>query len=178
MESVSAPPQLMVDKITERTIRVSELLQDVTAQNITRYGVEYIHGTAKVGSDRKVLVTSLDGEHSELLAKNILVATGSRPFHPDNIPFDDPDVWDSDEFFSPGRQLPKSIFIAGGGPVGVEFATVFAGLGVPTTIADAADRLIHTMDAEMSKLLGEHLKRIGVLYLDLLPERSNELMAA
>ena len=51
--------------------------------------------------------------------KNILVATGSRPFHPDNIPFDDPNIWDSDEFFSPGRQLPKSIFIAGGGLVGV-----------------------------------------------------------
>ena len=90
------------------------------------------------------------------------MATGSRPFHPDNIPFDDPNVWDSDEFFSAGRQLPKSIFIAGGGPVGVEFATVFAGLGVPTTIAHGADRLIHTMDAEMSKLVAEHLKRIGV----------------
>jgi NAD(P) transhydrogenase len=160
--TVSAPPHLVVEKIAERTKRVAELLQDVTAKNISRIGVEYIHGTAKIGSDHKVLVTSPGGEHHELIAKNILVATGSRPFHPDNIPFDDPDVWDSDEFFSPGRQLPKSIFIAGGGPVGVEFATVFAGLGVPTTIADGADRLIHTMDAEMSKLIGEHLKRIGV----------------
>jgi NAD(P) transhydrogenase len=156
--TVSAPPQLVVEKITERTIRVSELLQDVTAQNIARNGVEYMQGTAKVGSDRSVLLTSPGGEHHELLAKNILVATGSRPFHPDNIPFEDPDVWDSDEFFSPGRQLPKSIFIAGGGPVGVEFATVFAGLGVPTTISDSADRLIHTMDAEMSKLIAEHLQ--------------------
>jgi NAD(P) transhydrogenase len=98
--TVSDPPQLMVEKITERTILVSELLQDVTAQNIARNGVEYMHGTAKVGSDRKVLVTSPGGEHSELLAKNILVATGSRPFHPDNIPFEDPDVWDSDELLT------------------------------------------------------------------------------
>jgi glutathione reductase (NADPH) len=65
-------------------------------------------------------------------------------------------------FNPPGRQLPKSIFIAGGGPVGVEFAPVFAGLGVLTTISDSSDRLIHTMDAEMSKLVTEHLKRIGV----------------
>jgi NAD(P) transhydrogenase len=118
--AVSAPPHLLVEKITERTIRVAKLLQDVTAQNIARNGVEYMQGTAKLGSDRRVLVTSPGGEHHELLAKNILVATGSRPFHPDNIPFEDPDVWDSDEFFSPGRQLPKSIFIAGGGPVGVD----------------------------------------------------------
>jgi NAD(P) transhydrogenase len=160
--TVSAPPQIAVEKITERTIRVAESLQGLTAQNIARSGVEYMQGTAKVGSVRRVLVTSPGEVDRELLAKNILVATGSRPFHPDNIPFEDPDVWDSDEFFSAGRQLPKSIFIAGGGPVGVEFATVFAGLGVQTTIADSADRLIHVMDAEMSKLIGEHLKRIGV----------------
>ena len=160
--TVSAPPQLVIEKITERTIRVAELLQDLTAQNIARNGVEYVQGTAKVGSDRRLLVTSPADEHLELLAKNILVATGSRPFHPDNIPFEDPDVWDSDEFFSPRRQLPKSIFIAGGGLVGVEFATVFAGLGVPTTISDSADRLIHVMDAEMSELIAQHLKRIGV----------------
>ena len=86
-----------------------------------------MQGTAKVGSDLRVLVTSPGDEDHEVLAKNILVAAGSRPFHPDDIPFEDPDVWDSDEFFSPARQLPKSIFIAGGGPVGVEFATVFAG---------------------------------------------------
>jgi pyruvate/2-oxoglutarate dehydrogenase complex dihydrolipoamide dehydrogenase (E3) component len=71
----------VVEKITERTIRVAELLQDLIAQNIVRNGVEYVQGTAKVGSDRIVLVTSPGGEHHELLAKNILVATGSRPFH-------------------------------------------------------------------------------------------------
>jgi NAD(P) transhydrogenase len=160
--TVSAHPRLAVEKIAERTRLVAELLQDITARNIARNGVEYVQGTAKVGSDRRVLVISPGGKHHVLFAKNILVATGSRPFHPDNIPFEDPDVWDSEEFFSPGRRLPKSIFIVGGGPVGVEFATIFAGLGVPTTISDSADRLIHSMDAEMSKLIAKHLKRIGV----------------
>ena len=160
--TVSASPKLAVEKIAERTRRVAECLQDITAQNIARNGVEYVQGTAKIGSDRRVLITSPRGEHHELLAKNILIATGSRPFHPDNIPFEDPDIWDSDEFFSRGRRLPKSIFIVGGGPVGVEFATVFAGLGVPTTISDSADRLIHIMDGEMSELIAKFLKHIGV----------------
>ena len=106
---LSAPPQVAVEKIAERTIRVAKLLQGLTTQNIARYGVEYVHGTAKVGSNRRVLVTSPGQEDQELLAKNILVAYGSRPFHPDNIPFEDPDVWDSDEFFSPGRQLPPRV---------------------------------------------------------------------
>jgi NAD(P) transhydrogenase len=160
--TVSARPRLAIEKIAERTRSVAKLLQDVTAQNIAKNGVEYVQGTAKVASDRRVLVTSPEGEHHVLFAKNILVATGSRPFHPDNIPLEDPNVWDSAKFFSPGRRLPKSIFIVGGGPVGVEFATIFAGLGVPTMISDSAERLIHSMDAEMSKLIAKYLKGIGV----------------
>jgi NAD(P) transhydrogenase len=160
--TVLSRPLLAIEKIAERTRQVAKLLQDVTAENIDRNGIEYMQGTAKIDSDQRVLVTTHGGEHDVLLAKNILVATGSRPFHPDNIPFKDPNVWDSSEFFSPGRRLPKSIFIVGGGPVGVEFATIFAGLGVPTTISDSAKRLIQSMDGEMSKLLAKHLERIGV----------------
>jgi hypothetical protein len=59
--TVSAPPQLVVEKIAERTTRVSKLLQDVTAQNIARNGVEYLQGTAKVCSDRRALVSSPGG---------------------------------------------------------------------------------------------------------------------
>jgi NAD(P) transhydrogenase len=124
--------------------------------------VKYIQGTAKISSDRRVIVTSSDGKHNILFAKNILVATGSRPFHPDNIPFEDPNVWDSEEFFSPGRQLPKSIFIVGGGPVGVEFATIFSGLNIHTMISDSSDRLLRNIDVEMSNLIEKYLKSIGV----------------
>ena len=102
--TVSAHPELTVERIAERTRGVAKLLQDVTAQNIARNGVEYIQGTAKVGPDRRVSVTSAEGKQHEILAKNILVATGSRPHHPDGIPFEDPYVWDSEEFFSPGRR--------------------------------------------------------------------------
>jgi NAD(P) transhydrogenase len=91
-----------------------------------------------------------------------LMAIGSRPFRPDSIPFEDLNFWDLDKFFSAGRHLPKNIFIVGGGSVGVEFATIFAGLGVLTMISDSADRLIHSMDTEISKLMAKHLKHIDV----------------
>jgi len=160
--TVAAPPKVAVEKIAERTRRVAELLQELTAQNIAKNNVEYLQGTARIGPNRTVLVTSSTGEHQVLSAKNILVATGSRPSHPKEIPFEDPDVWDSDEFFSRGRRIPKSLLIVGGGPVGVEFATVFAGLGVPTTLTDSADRLLRTMDAEMSNFITENLRHVGV----------------
>ena len=132
--TIAAPPKVAVEKIAERTRRVAELLQELTAQNITNNNIEYYQGTARVGPNRTVYVTSSKGENHVLSAKNILVATGSLPSHPKEIPFEDPDVWDSDEFFSRGRRIPKSLLIVGGGPVGVEFATVFAGLEVPTTL--------------------------------------------
>ena len=63
--TVSTPPQLAIEKIAERTRRVAESLQDLAAQNIARNGVEYVQGTARVGSDRRVLVTSPGGENHE-----------------------------------------------------------------------------------------------------------------
>ena len=74
--TVSSHPQLAIDKIAERTRYVAKLLQDVTAQNIAKNDVKYIQGTAKISSDRRVIVTSSDGKHNILFAKNILVATG------------------------------------------------------------------------------------------------------
>ncbi len=159
--TVAAPPHVAFQKIIERTKQVVELIQSVTAQNISRNNVEYLQGTATIGSDHTVVVTSYGGQEQVLSARVILVATGSRPLRPRGIPFDDPDVWDTDEFFSRGR-LPQDIFIVGGGPIGVEFATVFAGLDVKTTVSDAAHRLLPTMDGEMSRLMAAHFARIGV----------------
>ena len=159
--TMATAPQVVVEKIVERTRRVVELLQNETAQELAKNNVEYLEGTAKIGSNRTVIVTDSSRQEHVLSADVILVATGSMPLRPKNIPFDDPDVWDSDTFPSRGR-LPQNLFIVGGGPVGVEFATVFAGLGVKTAVSDLADRLIQTMDVEMSKLLTEYFQRIGV----------------
>ena len=62
-----------------------------------------------------------------------LVATGLRPTHYAGIPFDDPDVYDSDGIYSV-RTVPREIVIIGAGPTGIEFATVFTALGIPATL--------------------------------------------
>lgn len=60
------------------------------------------------------------------------MATGSRPTHYAGVPFDDPDVYDSDQIYSL-RRVPKDVVVVGGGPVGVEFATVLTVIGIPAT---------------------------------------------
>ena len=158
--SVAAPPEIVLPKVAERAKDVCALLQRVIADNLARNRVDYFEGAARLGSNHTVQV-ALSGGVETLTADVILIATGSRPLRPENIPFEDPDVCDSEEIFKLGR-VPHSIFIVGGGPVGVEFATFFAALGAKATLSDMADRLLSAMDGEVSRLLAEHFTRIGV----------------
>ena len=89
------------------------------------------------------------------------MATGSRPAHPPGIPFDDPDVFDTDRVYALDR-VPKHAVIVGGGPVGVEFATVLAALGVPVTLVSRDERLLPSMDAELAGLMADELSSRGV----------------
>lgn len=158
---VAAPPEVVLPKVAERTGDVCALLQRVTADTLARNHVDYLQGNARLGPNRSVLVAKPDGATERLTADIILIATGSRPLHPRNIPFDDPDVCDSEQIFKLGR-IPKSLFIVGGGPIGVEFATVFSALGARVMLSDMAGRLLPAMDGELSRLLTAHFARIGV----------------
>lgn len=157
---MAAAPGIAAETIRNRTWAVCELLQRVTADNIASHGVEYIQGTARLGPDRTVIVTKPDGQERVLRANTILIATGSRPKRPSNIPFA-PSICDTDTILQLGR-VPKDILIVGGGPVGVEFATICHALGARVTLADLGHRLIPMMDAEMSSRMAELLTKWGV----------------
>ena len=87
---LAVAPDVVLPTIRKRTREVSELLQRVTADNIAKHNVDYLQGDARLGPDRTVLVRMPDGREVTLLAKAILIASGSRPMRPKNIPFDDP----------------------------------------------------------------------------------------
>lgn len=155
------PPEVATDAIRKRTWSVCELLQRVTTENIAKSNVDYIQGSARLGSGRTVVVTTPDGREHTLRANVILIATGSRPMRPKSIPFDAPGVCDTETILHQGR-VPKDILIVGGGPVGVEFATICHALGARVTIADRGDRLMPMMDGEMSHRMAELFRKWGV----------------
>jgi NAD(P) transhydrogenase len=143
-----------------RVERVRDVLQEAVGHRLAARGIGYLQGTACVGRPGTVRVTSSDGvEHR--LARAVLVATGSRPTHFAGVPFDDPDVYDSDQVYSL-RTVPEDIVVVGGGAMGVEFATVLTALGIPATLICRSDRLLPAVDGELAELAAEEFQRRGV----------------
>ena len=161
---ISTPPEIATDIIRKRTRSVCDLLQKVTAENIANNNVDYIQGSARLDQDGSIMVTGDDGQKRKLRAKVILIATGSRPFHPANLSFDIPGVCDTDTILNRG-QVPKDILIVGGGPVGVEFATICHALGAKVTLLDRGTRLMSMMDGELSDRMEELFKKWGIAIL-------------
>ncbi len=153
-------PDLMLDRLRTRAAEVQEAIGREVRRNLDRHGIELVHGDATLG-DHTVEVALASGGTRSLSADVILIATGSRPFRPPNIPFDDPDVHDSDSILGIGH-IPSSMVVIGGGPVGVEYASVFFALGVRVTLIDMADRLVPFMDSEMSRVFREALESEGL----------------
>jgi NAD(P) transhydrogenase len=158
---LAVAPDIVLPTIRKRTRGVSELLRRVTADNIAKHNVDYLQGNARLGPGRTVLVMMSDGRELTLLAKAILIASGSRPVRPESIPFDDPGICDSDTILAL-QYIPKDILIVGGGPVGVEYATICHALGARVTLAHMADRLMPMMDGEMSRRMDDLFRRWGV----------------
>jgi NAD(P) transhydrogenase len=161
---MSAPPEIVTDTIRKRTWDVCALLQEVTAEDIARNNVDYIPGSARFHPDGGIIVLDDQGRTRHLRAKAILIATGSRPRRPKNISFDIPGVCDTDTILYRGRP-PKDILIAGGGAVGVEFATICHALNASVTIAESGNRLMRMMDGEISSRMAELFKQWGVTLL-------------
>jgi len=158
---MNADPEIVTDIIRKRTWYVCALLQKLTAENIARNNVDYIQGKARFKSDRSIAVIDNNGRERAVRAKVVLIATGSRPSRPLNISFDIPGVCDTDTILQRG-QVPAEILIVGGGPVGVEFATICHALGAKVTIAERGSRLIAMMDGEISDHLTELFQTWGV----------------
>jgi len=130
--------------------------------NIERHGIELVRGEARLDGGGTVEVTTANPAARRVLhADVILLATGSRPFHPPGVPFDDPDVLDSERVLDIDRPL-SSLIVVGGGAVGCEYASIFCALGTAVTLLDNAGCLVPFMDHDISDGLAEALRQVGV----------------
>ncbi|HEX9891553.1 MAG TPA: NAD(P)/FAD-dependent oxidoreductase [Actinomycetota bacterium] len=124
-------------------------------------GAEIVRGAARIVAPGRVEVTA-DGERLRTLeAGSVIAAVGSVPVIPPIEGLQDAGFWTSNDGTSL-RDMPSSIVVLGGGPIGVELAQVYARFGAQTTLVEGADRIMPRDHPETSRILTEALQEDGV----------------
>lgn len=158
-------PQIVIDRLRARAIDVARSMSQAVVENLARHDIELVAGRARLGAHRTVVVTpSSGGPDRVLAAEALLIATGSRPFHPPGIPVDDPDVLDSESARDLDRPM-RSLVVVGGGAVACEYASIFMALGAEVTLVDRGTRLLPFLDAECSAVVATCFQASGMKVL-------------
>lgn len=123
-----------------------------------RNNVPIIHGQARFIDPHTILVD----DETKLTADHIIIATGSRPFRPDNVDFKHPRVFDSDTILDL-KLKPQSIAIYGAGVIGCEYASMFRNLGIKVNLVNTRSKLLEFLDDEIIDALSYHLRDQGIL---------------
>ncbi|EGR4158023.1 Si-specific NAD(P)(+) transhydrogenase [Vibrio cholerae] len=121
-----------------------------------------IFGAAHFIDAHTVAVKKADGSIDTFSADKFVIATGSRPYHPKDVDFGHPRIYDSDSILNLEHD-PRHIIIYGAGVIGCEYASIFRGLDVKTDLINTRDRLLSFLDNEVSDALSYHFWNSGVV---------------
>jgi NAD(P) transhydrogenase len=133
-------------------------------RNLERHKIEVIWGSGALADPHTVRVTMLTGETRDLTTEFILIATGSSPYHPSDVPFDHERVYDSDSILRM-KSIPQTMAVVGGGVIGCEYASIFTALGVKVTLVESRHRLLPVIDFEIAERLHTQLARLGLRFV-------------
>ncbi len=153
-------PRADMAKLIARKNRHVAQLRGGVEQLAKSHGVDVVAGTAAIAARNKVRVETADGERM-LTTKAIIVATGSEPQELATLPFDHDVVLSSTDLLELETQ-PASLLIVGGGYIGCEFATIFAGLGSKVTIVEMLGQLVPGQEARIARTIQTSFKKRGV----------------
>ncbi|HHX8500062.1 Si-specific NAD(P)(+) transhydrogenase [Vibrio diabolicus] len=121
-----------------------------------------LFGTARFIDNYSIAVMQSDGTEEIYSADKFVIATGSRPYQPNDVDFLHERIYDSDSILSL-KHDPRHIIIYGAGVIGCEYASIFRGLGVKTDLINTRDRLLEFLDNEVSDALSYHFWNSGVV---------------
>ncbi|PAE30443.1 dihydrolipoyl dehydrogenase [Oceanobacillus profundus] len=114
-----------------------------------------------VVSENKTIIISLANENTTILAENIILATGSKPFVPPLPGLDEVSYHTSDTIFDI-EEVPSKLVIVGGGVIGLEIGCIFNRLGTEVEVVEMAESIIPNEDEDATKFLTKQLKKSGI----------------
>jgi NAD(P) transhydrogenase len=134
---------------------------DVLEHQFARNGVHTIRGAARFVDANQIEVTGDEGDIKRFTCPRFLIAVGTRPFRPPDVPFNGRNVFDSDEIIEIPR-LPRSLTVIGAGVIGVEYATIFSALDVAVTLIEPRDTFLDFIDEELIEDFTHQLRDRGL----------------
>jgi len=149
------------EKITmaDLSFRIQHVMKtevDVTQAQLSRNEVEMLYGSASFLDNSHVRVQNSHGQ-SDYEASVIVIATGTKPSSSPTVPINGTTIINSDQILSM-ENIPKTLIVVGGGVIGVEYASMFAALGVRVILIEKQARLLSFADSEIIEALCYHLR--------------------
>ena len=145
----------------ERTVVDTERKMIEKTVRHERISVLRGEGTLK---DQHTVIIKDDKTETEISGDVILIATGSSPHHPPDIPFDGRLIFDSDTILKMKR-IPKTMAVVGGGVIGTEYASIFTALGIQVTLIEPRGRIVSFVDSEIAGRLTTQLSTLGLRFI-------------
>lgn len=145
----------------ERLVVQREL--ELINKALDHYRIEVFQGHGRFVNPHTVAVVGVEGQtRMHFRGELVVIATGSTPNHPPEVPFDQECVFDSDTILKLPR-MPRSMIVLGAGVIGVEYAAIFAALGLQVTLIDTREELLPYLDREVAGILERELRRLGIV---------------
>ena len=154
--------QFTMKQVLRNAHKVIQQQVDTHSRFYDRNNIDVFHGRAYIQDKNTVLVFSDDGLKESIICKQMVIATGSRPYHPQGLDFEHPRVFDSDKILDLDYSVHK-VIIYGAGVIGCEYASIFIGLGMKVDLINTQPKLLSYLDDEISDALSYHLREQGVL---------------
>ncbi len=164
LDALSNPSRAQPDmaQLMPHVDRVVAQEMSVVHDALSRNGVTLVQGHASFVDPHTLQVESLEG-HRTLTAAHILIAVGTRPSDPSGIAPDGQTVINSDHVMGL-TELPQTIAVVGAGVIGIEYASMFAALGIQVTVIDQRPRPLEFLDFEIVDELIHQMRNHDVTF--------------
>lgn len=157
--------EVTITDLTTRLNKVVEEERNMVYRQFKKNNIRLINGTARFENPHMLIVVDQDYRLLfQVKSDFFMIATGSKPRNPTNVPFDNEVILDSTRLLGINK-VPKNMIVLGGGIIGSEYASFFSALGTEVTIIDKKDHILPMLDSEIGIHLQTALTDIGLRFL-------------
>jgi len=142
---------ITMEDLRKKLDNVIRLEMEIIHEQFERNDISFFTGSASFLNPHRLLINGTKQEN-QLETDKILIACGTRPSRPKHIPFDGQSICDSDEILRINK-IPRSMIVVGAGVIGIEYAIMFATLGVEVTVVDGRQTILDFCDSEIIETL-------------------------